>query len=138
MAVAADLRLDVRTASGRRGSGRIIGTGQQLTLHTSDPDVLVAAAEPVMVGRLADVLAEAGITLQVVGPGERTVAELGVERRSPLGAAVTRSKHVVLAPRAAGRLLMARRAVRAGLVTGAVGAAFAAVYAVWRTRCTTT
>jgi hypothetical protein len=123
LAVEADLRLEVTSTSGTT-TARVTGHGQQVRVEAERPEVLLAAVSPADVGRVADLLAGAGITVAVRGP-RGPVASLGAGTSDRFGRAVTGSRRVALARRGAVRLvwssLPARRIVLAALVVLAAG-----------------
>ncbi len=94
--VQADLRIDVDGVP-----ARLTAEGDRLTLQSSRPERAWAAAPalvgraagPRWVGRAADVLADAGLTVDVVGP-QGVVVSLGDGVGSRLGRAVTGSSAV--------------------------------------------
>lgn len=137
LSVSADLRLEV---DGREA--HLSGDGQRLVLRTEDPLRLwsalgdaslpagaTAPTGPRAIGRLATLLKDFGVTLDIAGPGG-TVVRLGSEARSPVGRLVTGSRAVQ--PGSVGALWpLARRVVvqqrRWVVAVGAVAAVGVAV-----------
>jgi hypothetical protein len=122
LAVDADLRLQVTTAAGTT-TAHVTGYGQQVRVEAERPEVLLAAVDRADVGRAADLLAGAGISVVVRGP-RGPVAALGAGTSDRFGRALTGSRRVAVDRRGAVGLVWSRRPVRTGVV--AVLAALAA------------
>lgn len=110
-AVDADLQVELTTAAGESTTARVTGDGQRLRIATPRPDLLITAVDPVEVGRAADLLAAAGITVDIRGR-RGPVASLGAGTANRVGRAVTGSRHVAPNLRGALRLAWATRLVR--------------------------
>jgi hypothetical protein len=127
----ADLRVQVTTAAGESASAHVQGNGRRINVTSDRPDVLFAAVDRADVGRMADLLAAAGVTVDVVGP-VGGVATLGADVTSRVGRLVTGSTRVAVAPRAARHLVPARAV---GWTVAAVGAVATAIaLGVWGSR----
>jgi hypothetical protein len=125
-AVDADLRVELTTAAGRSTTALVTGHGQRLRVETRRPDQLITAVDRVEMGRAAELLAAAGITVDVCGP-RGPVATLGAGTSNRVGRAITGSRHVAADLAGALRLAWATRPVR---TTAIVLPAVAAVLAV--------
>lgn len=90
-----DVALEVTDPTGRRTSGRLVGSGDHLRMTVSDPAVVIAAAGRGAGGSFADRLADAGLRAELYGPRGR-VATIDPGRTSRLGALAAGSSHVVL------------------------------------------
>jgi hypothetical protein len=113
--VDADVRLQVTTSTGETTTGRITGAGSALRVDVERPDLVLGTLNYDDVGRVADVLADAGLSVQVVGPhGPAAVIGAGASNR--LGKVVTGSSAVATTPHAAGRLIATQPGVRAAAV----------------------
>jgi hypothetical protein len=125
LAVDADLRLELTSTAGTT-TARVTGNGHRVRVEAERPEVLLAAVSRADVGRAADLLAGAGITVDVRGP-HGPVASLGAGTSDRLGRAVTGSRRVAIAPRGAVPLVWAGRRARTSavvlLVALAVGTA---------------
>ena len=124
LAVDADLRLVVTTATGDSTIARVTGSGQQVSVEAQRPDVLLAAVDRADVGRVADLLTAAGITVEVHGP-RGPVVTLGAGTSNRVGRALTGSGGVAPTSQGAVRLVWASRRVR--VTVGALRTAIAAV-----------
>lgn len=90
-----DLTIEVADPSGRRTSGRLVGTGHRLRIEVTDPAVVVAAAGRGTAHVLGGRLAEAGMRAELHGPRGR-VAMIDPGRTSRVGSLLTGSPHVIL------------------------------------------
>lgn len=106
MTVDADLRLEVVNAAGVSSTARVTGHGQEIRVVAQRPDLLLSVVARDDVGRMAELLAAAGVTVTVDGP-RGLVATLGAEASSWIGRAVTGSSRVAPDPLGALRLAMA-------------------------------
>lgn len=126
LAVDADLQLQVSTATGTT-TARVTGSGQRLRVESERPELLLAAVDRADVGRVADLLADAGITVDVRGP-RGSLASIGAGASDRFGQVVTGSRRVALAPRGAVHLARTSRPARtvalALLAVLAAGTAF--------------
>ncbi len=129
--VSADLRLRVTTSRGDSTTAHLTGEGRRLRVDVERPDVLLAAVDPRDVGKVADLLAASGITVQVVGP-DGPAATVGAGASSAFGRVVTGSRNVAPVPRAAARLVLSTRTQR--VLAAFVPAALAVLAAVLRRR----
>ena len=111
LAVDADLRLDVTTASRASTTARVTGHGQRVDVETGHPQVLLDAVDRADVGRVAELLTAGGITVAVRGP-HGPVVTLGAGTSSRLGRAVTGSVRVAPTRSGAVRLVWTSRPVR--------------------------
>lgn len=105
--VTADLSIDLDGVTGVTGvTAHLTGSGSRLVLTSAQPERLLDAAlasalpagvgqisGPRAVGRVADLLRDAGVQLQVRGP-QGTVATIGDDVRSPTGRVLTGSDAV--------------------------------------------
>lgn len=132
LAVDAELDFTVRASSGRRATGRLVGSGDTLQICVDRPEVLAAATHPSDVGRLADLLAAGGIVVRVIGP-RGPIADLGAGCGGSFGASMTGSNHVALKPRPAIYLALSTSTARVGLAGMAAIAVLAALGRIWRT-----
>jgi hypothetical protein len=127
LAVDADLRVELTTASGTAGTALITGHGPRLRVQADRPEALLAAVDRAGAGRVAELLAATGITVTVDGP-DGPLAVLGAGTSSRFGRLVTGSSRVAPVPRGALRLARSSRPVRlASLAVPAVLAVLAAV-----------
>ncbi len=129
--VSADLRMRVTSPRGDTTTAHLTGHGGQLRVDVERPDVLFEAVDPRDVGRVADLLDAAGVTLRVVGP-HGPAATVGAGASSRLGLAATGSRNVAPVPRAAARLVLGTPAAR--VVAVLVPAVVAVLVAVLRRR----
>jgi hypothetical protein len=129
--VDADLRLRVTASNGESTTARITGTGQVVRVDVERPDILFASVDNADVGRIADLLAEAGLAVHVEGPDGRA-AVIGAGASSRIGKLVTGSSAVSPSLLAAARLVATQPAVRVSAL--AVLVAAAAVAALSRMR----
>ena len=106
--VDADLQLRVSTPAGASTTARVTGRGQRLRVEADRPRALLSAVDRADVARIADLLAEAGITVTVSGP-DSLAATLGAGTHSRLGLLLTGSARVAPAPRAVARLAVTGR-----------------------------
>ena len=111
LAVDTDLRLELTTPAGDSTSARVTGNGQQVDVEAERPGVLLAAMDRADVGRVAELLTAAGITVAVRGP-HGPVVTLGAGTSNRLGRAFTGSGRVAPTPLGAVRLVWASRQVR--------------------------
>lgn len=110
LAVDADLRLELTTAAGASSVVRVTGHGRRVRVDAERPEVFLTELDRADVGRLADLLAAAGISVGVHGP-RGPVATLGAGTSNRLGRFVTGSARV--APARGGALVLwANRPVR--------------------------
>ena len=109
--VDADLRLRVTASNGESTTGRITGSGQVIRVDVERPDILFASVDNADVGRIADLLAEAGLAVHVMGPDGRA-AVVGAGASSRIGKLVTGSSAVSPSLLAAARLVAAQPAAR--------------------------
>ena len=130
LAVDTDLRLELTTPAGDSTTARVTGTGQQVSVEADRPEVLLAAMDRADVGRVAELLTAAGITVAVRGP-DGPVVTLGAGASNRLGKAFTGSGRVAPTVRGAARLVWASRQIR---VTVVALSAVAVVVAVGRLR----
>jgi hypothetical protein len=133
IAVDADLRVELTTAAGTSTTARVTGHGQRLRVETRRPDLLITSVDRVDVGRAAELLATAGITVDVRGPGG-PVATLGAGTSNRVGRAITGSRRVSPSLGGALRLARATRLVRTTAVVLPVVAAVLAVVRMRRNR----
>ena len=119
LAVDADLRLELTTEAGASTTARVTGRGHQVSVEARRPEVLLAAVDRAQVGRVAELLTAAGITIAVRGP-HGPVATLGAGTSDRLGRAVTGSDRVSVTPAAVLRLVAASRRVRTTVVAAIV------------------
>jgi hypothetical protein len=115
LAMDADLRVQLTTATGTSTTAHVTGNGQRVRVETARPEVLLAAVTRADVGRAADLLADAGITVAVHGP-RGPVASLGAGTSDRFGRLTTGSSRVALAPSGAARLVWASRPARAAVL----------------------
>lgn len=115
LAVDTDLHLDLTTAAGDSTTARVTGNGQQVSVETDRPGVLLAAMDRADVGRVAELLTAAGITVAVRGP-HGPVVTLGAGTSNRLGRLFTGSGRVAPTALGAVRLVWANRPVRATVV----------------------
>ena len=126
----ADLRIQVTAPTGRTMNGRVTARGSEVQVEVDRPDVLFASLDHSDVGRLADVLADAGVSVRVVGP-RGPAAVIGAGASSRLGMWVTGSAAVSATP------VVALRSVAwssIGKVAACAAPALIAVVVVWRRR----
>lgn len=142
LSVSADLRLDIDGSK-----AHLVGDGQSLILHSSDPLRLWSALNqaslpagisrvdgPRAIGRAADALLDNGLSVDVTGP-HGVLVRLGRGADSRAGRIVTGSRGVEFgSARALGATARAAVPVRRIAISGAVVAAAAALYAVSRRR----
>lgn len=127
-----DLRLEVTTPAGETTAAHVSGSGQELRVDADNPEVLFSAVDRADVGRVADLLAATGITVEVFGPHGRA-ARVGAGTSSRLGRAVTGSARVAPDPAAAARLALTSRAARSiGLATPAAVVAYVVIRRILR------
>jgi hypothetical protein len=123
--VSADLRMHVTAPTGETTGVHVTGSGNELHVEAEKPAVLFSAVAPDDVGRVAELLAAAGLVVRVTGPdGPVAVVGAGVSNR--VGRAVTGSARVAPAPRAAARIAASTREFRtvaAGLLAVLVAVA---------------
>ena len=119
--VEADLRLRVTASNGESTTGRITGAGQVLRVDVVRPDILFASVDNADVGRIADLLAKAGLAVHVMGPAGRA-AVVGAGASSRIGKLVTGSSAVSPSLLAAARLVATQPAVRASALAVLVAA----------------
>jgi len=125
--IEADLRLNVTASTGESTSGRISGAGNAIRVDVDRPDILFGAVNYADVGRVADLLTDAGISVRVMGP-DGPAAVIGAGTSSRIGKAVTGSSAVSPAPRAAFRLVVTQPGIRiAALAVPVVAAALIAL-----------
>jgi hypothetical protein len=96
----ADLRIHVTAPTGRSATGRVTARGSEVRVEVDRPHVLLASFDRSDVGRLADLLADAGLSVQVVGP-RGPAGVIGSGASSRVGRWVTGSAAVSPAPLAA-------------------------------------
>ena len=89
--VDADLRLRVTASNGESTTARITGNGQVVRVDVERPDILFASVDNADVGRIADLLAEAGLAVHVEGPDGRA-AVIGAGASSRIGKLVTAAR----------------------------------------------
>jgi hypothetical protein len=115
LAVDADLQMQVTTATGTSTAVHVTGNGQRVRVEAARPEVLLAAVSRADVGRAADLLAGAGITVAVHGP-RGPVAALGAGTSDRFGRLATGSPRVALARSGAVRLVWASRPARVAVI----------------------
>lgn len=125
IAVDADLSVDLDVGGRPVARARVTGTGAQVSVTVDHPDLL--GADRRLVGQVADLLAGAGLTASVQGPGG-AMARLGAEVSSRVGARATGSRHASIAPRGVWLLLRSvGRPTLSDTTASALGAVLAAV-----------
>jgi hypothetical protein len=122
--VDADLRLHLTTSAGRSTTAQVSGAGRELRVDVQRPEVLLGEIDRTELGQLADLLAEAGITVQVVGP-HGPAALIGAGSSSRFGKIVTGSSAVAPSLRGTAGIAAGTGAVRA--TAGVLAAALVVV-----------
>lgn len=141
LTVDADLSVDFVSSDDQHATGKLTGSGQHLRFDIDRPDVLIGDLGRSLTGSgralLADVtgqLAQSGVHAEITGPRGRLLA-FDPAGRSRVGALLTGSPHITVAPAA---VTAALQSVRPSTWLVTLGAVVLAVVAAARLRSHTT